>query len=106
MRRTGRSVCGWRPRLAVRLAPSRRLAWCSIRTARRVNEAFSSCLCLAGLQYVDGLGELPGAPGAAAELPENLPCLELRVRAFAGCAETGVGAVGFLLGFRLVPAPV
>ena len=32
------------------------------------NEPFSSCVCLADLQYVDGLGELSGAPGAAAEL--------------------------------------
>jgi len=42
------------------------------------------CLChLADLQYVDGLGELSGAPGAAAELPEDPPGLELGVRALA-----------------------
>ena len=48
------------------------------------SEPFSSCVCLANLQNVDGLGELPGAPGAAAELAEDAPGLELGVRAFAG----------------------
>ena len=47
-------------------------------------EPFSSCVCLADLQYVDGLGELSGAPGAAAELAEDVPGLELGVRALAG----------------------
>ncbi len=47
-------------------------------------EPFSSCVCLADLQYVDGLGELSGAPGAAAELAEDVPGLELGVGAFAG----------------------
>ena len=47
-------------------------------------EPFSSCVCLADLQYVDGLGELAGAPGAAAELAEDAPGLELGVRALAG----------------------
>jgi WD40 repeat protein len=46
--------------------------------------AFSSCVCLVDLQYVDGLGELAGAPGAAAELAEDVPGLELGVRALAG----------------------
>ena len=69
-------------------------------------EAFPSWLSLAGLQYVDGLGELAGAPGAAAELTENPPGLELGVRALAGCAEPGVGAVSFFLRFRLVLPPV
>jgi hypothetical protein len=36
------------------------------------------------LQGVDGLGELPGAPGTAAELAEDPPVLELGVRALAG----------------------
>ena len=36
----------------------------------------TSWLCLANLQNMDGLGELPGAPGTAAELPENPPRLE------------------------------
>ena len=49
-----------------------------------VSEPFSSCVCLADLQYVDGLGELAGAPGAAAELAEDVPVLELGVRALAG----------------------
>ena len=33
---------------------------------------------------MDGLGELPGAPGTAAELAEDAPGLELGVRALAG----------------------
>jgi hypothetical protein len=43
---------------------------------------------------VDGLGELACTPGAAAELAEDAPGLELGVRALAGAAEPGVGAVG------------
>jgi len=39
--------------------------------------SLSSCVCPADLQCVDGLGELPGAPGAAAELAEDAPGLEL-----------------------------
>src|SRR5581483_11807192 len=48
------------------------------------SEPFPSWLCLADLQYVDGLGDLAGAPGAAAELSEDPPVLELGVRAFSG----------------------
>src|SRR6266568_7523955 len=70
------------------------------------SEPFPSWLCLAGLQYVNGLGELSGAPGAAAEFPEDVPGLELGVRALAGCAEFRVGAVCFFLGFGLVLPPV
>jgi putative transposase len=69
-------------------------------------EPFPSWLCLANLQYVDGLGELAGAPGTAAELTEDSPGLELGIRAFAGCAEPGVGAVGLFLRFWLVPSSV
>ena len=47
-------------------------------------EPFPSCLCLADLQYVDCLGELPGTPGAAAELAQDPPGLQLGVRALAG----------------------
>ena len=47
-------------------------------------EPFSSCVCLADLQYVDGLCELAGAPGAAAQLTQDVPGLELGVRALAG----------------------
>ena len=43
---------------------------------RGLTEPFSSRLCLAELQYVDGLGELAGAPGAAAQLAEDAPGLE------------------------------
>jgi hypothetical protein len=55
------------------------------------------------LQGVDGFGELPGAPGAAAELAEDAPVLELGVRALAlaECAEFRVGAVSRFLGFGL-----
>jgi hypothetical protein len=47
------------------------------------SEPFSSC-GLAGLKDVDGLGQLPGAPGAAAELAQDVPVLELGVGALAG----------------------
>src|SRR5215472_15648713 len=69
-------------------------------------EPFPSWLCFADLQYMDGLGELTGAPGAAAELAEYPSGLELGVRALAGCAELRVGLIGLLLGFRLVLPPV
>jgi hypothetical protein len=36
------------------------------------------------LQDVDGLGELPGTTGAAAEFAQDAPDLELSVGAFAG----------------------
>ena len=55
---------------------------------------------------MDCLGELPGAPGAAAELAEDTPGFKLGVRALAGCAEPRVGAVGLFLRFRLVLSPV
>src|SRR5580693_312240 len=42
-------------------------------------EPFSSCICLADLQNVDGLGELAGAPRAASQLAEDPPGLELGV---------------------------
>src|SRR5690349_21272586 len=38
-----------------------------------------SSLHLAGLKDMDGLGELPGAPGAAAELAQDVPGFELGV---------------------------
>ena len=66
------------------------------------NQPFPSWLSLAGLQYVDSLGEFSGAPGAAAQLAEDVPALELGVCPLAGPAELRVGAVGVLLGFRLV----
>ena len=50
---------------------------------------------------MDCLGKLVGAPGAAAELAEDPPGFELRVRAFAGCAECRMGAVGFFCGSGL-----
>jgi hypothetical protein len=52
---------------------------------------------------MDGLGELAGAPRAAAELPQDPSGLE-RVHAFTGRAESRVSAVGFFPGFGLVLA--
>jgi len=95
-------------RWEVRLSPAERSALEAVEMfvrdgyARADSEPFPSCLCRANFQSVDGLGELSGAPGAAAELTENPPVLELRVRALAGCAEPRVGPVRFFLGFRLV----
>src|SRR5690242_244587 len=74
--------------------------------ADAVSEPFPTWLCFADLQYMNGLGELSGAPRAAAELAQDPPRLELGVRALSGCAEPGVGAVGFFLGGRLVLADV
>jgi deazaflavin-dependent oxidoreductase (nitroreductase family) len=42
---------------------------------------------------VDGLGQLAGAPGAAAELAHDAPGLELGIGAFAGGAEPGMRPV-------------
>src|SRR6516164_7868804 len=61
---------------------------------------------LAGLKDMDGLGQLPGAPGAAAELTQNPPGLELGIGALARRAEPVMGPVGLLLQSGLVPAPV
>src|SRR6266496_843456 len=66
------------------------------------SEPFAPRLCFTDLQYVDGLGELPGAPGTAAKLSQDAPRLELGVRALAWCAEFRMRAVGLLLGFWLV----
>jgi hypothetical protein len=41
----------------------------------RITERFSSG-DFAGLKDVDGFGELPGAPGAAAQLAQDVPGLE------------------------------
>ncbi len=69
-------------------------------------EPFPSSLCGVNLQGVDGLGELSSAPGAAAELAEDSPGLELCIGALAGCSELRVGAVSLFLGFGLVLSPV
>src|SRR5690349_13221931 len=59
------------------------LGWFSlIAHLQHMTEPFSSC-CLAGLDDVDGLGELPGAV-AAAELAQDAPGPELGVGALAG----------------------
>jgi hypothetical protein len=65
-------------------------------------EPFPTSLCCVNLQRVDGLGKLARAPRAAAELVQDVPGLELRVRALTGCAQPGVGPVGLFLGGRLV----
>jgi hypothetical protein len=44
-------------------------------------------------------GDAPGLPGAAAELAQDVPGLELGAGPLAGRAEPGVGAVGGFLGF-------
>ena len=41
----------------------------------------------ADLQYVDGHGELPGFPGAAAELRQDLPALEPMPLSLGGVAQ-------------------
>src|ERR1700756_1315159 len=69
------------------------------------SEPFSSC-DPASLKNVDGFGQLPGAPGAAAELAQDVPGLELGVGALAGRSQLRVGAVGLFLRGWLVRAPV
>lgn len=54
-------------------------------------------MAFAGLKDLDGLGELPGVPGAAAEFPQDVPGLELGVGTLAGGSQLGVRAVGGLL---------
>ena len=58
------------------------------RSRSTTTEPFSCSLCRVILESMDGFGELAGSPRAAAELTENLPVLELRVRAFAPRARS------------------
>src|SRR3974390_322216 len=60
----------------------------------------------ASLKDVDRFGQLPGAPGAAAEFTPDAPGLELGNGAFAGAAQPGMSPVGVLLGSGLVPSSV
>lgn len=53
---------------------------------------------------MDCLGELACFPGAAAELVEDVPGLELRVCPFSDCAEFRVGTVGLFLRLGLALA--
>src|SRR5437899_4051167 len=55
---------------------------------------------------MDGFGESADPVGTAAVLAEHVPLLELRVGAFTGAAEAGMGAVGVFLRLRLVLALV
>ena len=61
-----------------------------------LSEPFSSS-DFAGLKDVDGLGELPGAPGTAAELAQDAPGFELGVGTLAGSAQPGMGPVGLFV---------
>ena len=61
------------------------------------NEPFSSS-DFAGLQDMDGFGQLACPPGAAAELAQDAPGLELGVGAFARAAQPGMSPVGVVLG--------
>src|SRR5436190_18970366 len=102
-------ACCCSPRGHAQCAPTRRRCggtW--LRECRRLHgtsEPFSSC-GFAGLQDVDGFGEVARAPGAAAELAQDVPGLELGVRALAGCSEPGVGLVRLFLRGGLVPPAV
>src|SRR4029077_12547218 len=60
----------------------------------------------AGLEDVNRFGEPPGAPGTAAELPQDAPGLELGIGTLARRAEPGMHTVTLLVRCRLVPAPV
>ena len=60
-------------------------------SALRLNVSSSD---FAGLQDVDGPGQLTGAPGAAAELAQDAPGFELGIGALAGDAEPGVSLWG------------
>src|SRR5690348_7673557 len=51
------------------------------------------------------LGELSGAPGAAAELAQDAPGFELGIGAFAGSAQPGMSPAGLFLRGGLVPPP-
>ncbi len=52
------------------------------------------------------LGELTGLPREAAEFLQDVPGFELGAGPLAGGAQPGAGAVGGLLGLRLVAALV
>jgi hypothetical protein len=58
------------------------------------------------MKNLDGFGDLPSAPGAAAELAQDPPGFELGVRALARGAQPGMGGIGGFLGGRLAAAPV
>src|SRR5690348_13777824 len=59
-------------------------------------DGLSSSCHLAGLQDMDGFGQVPGAPGAAAELAQDAPRLELGVDALARGVQPGMSPVGVL----------
>ena len=54
---------------------------------------------------MDCFGQLPGAPGAAAELAQDPPGFALGIGAFAAASQPGMSAVGVLLGDGRSPCP-
>jgi len=58
-----------------------------------------------GLQDVDGFDELPGAPGAAAELAHDVPGLELGVGALAEALRADLSGTGVVV-TQVCPGPV
>ena len=101
-RQDGAGSPGWPPAAATRtsVGPG------TVFTAEVTRVKTVAQVDFAGLKGVDGLGQLAGAPGAAAELTHNAPGLELSVGAFTRGAEPGMSPVGVLLGSGLVPSPV
>jgi len=61
---------------------------------------------ISGLKNVDRFPQLPGSQGAAVELAQDRPGLELGIGAFTGAAQPGMSAVGVLLRAGLVLALV
>jgi len=65
--------------------------------------SFPIRLCLADLQYVNGLGELTGAPRAAAELAQDLPVLSWAFARSPGARSRGILNVASTAAFQ--PGP-
>src|SRR5215470_9838744 len=79
---------------------------CHASSDTNANNERSSSGDFAGLEDVDGFGDLSGAPGATAEFAQDSLGLELRVGTLAGGAQLRVGGVGGFLRGGLVLAPV
>ena len=80
---TGPAVCAW-PFMPVLTGRShaQASALAAVPSPAAIGSQLSS-RDFAGLENVDGLGDLAGAPGAAAELAEDVPDLELGVYPFS-----------------------